>query len=151
MDDYGQDIDGVDGRGFVAWLIYTGASGMVGWTPWSFTHAFFTAIDDYSRPQPVADFDGFGDLFAAELMIGLMPLIITISVAGACSMLVVLAARAGHRLHPLVLLALGAIAGGLTAAVAGSGGIDELIFGIVSGLASGGAIALIRKATIRGG
>lgn len=154
MSDYDddEDLDGVDGRSFVAWLIYTGASAVVAYMPWTFADAFYDAFEN--PPLPPGPIDGMEDFFqfmGAEMMKPMIPVGVSVLVCGIAAAIIVYAARAGHRLHALLVMLLGGVIGALTAAVMGSGEIEDLAFGAISGIAAAGAVAVIRRLVIRGG
>lgn len=147
-----EDLDGVDGRSFVAWLIYTGTGATIAYMPWTFADAFYDALE--APPVPPGPVDGFEDVFqimSAEMLKPMIPVGISALVCGIAAAMIVFAARSGHRLHVLMVLLIGMVLGALTAAIMGSGEMEDLAFGAISGVAAAGAVAMIRKLVIRGG
>ncbi|MEO1492739.1 MAG: hypothetical protein AAFV19_11355 [Pseudomonadota bacterium] len=146
-----QDLDGVDGRSFVAWLIYTGAGSAIAYMPWTFADAFYDALEQPPLPPIGNEVDDLVQFVAIEFMKPMIPVGISALVCGIAAAILVFAAKSGHRLHALMVLLLGAVLGALTALVMGSGEFEDLIFGAASGLAAAGGVALIRRLVIRGG
>lgn len=143
------DLDRIDGGSFIAWLIYAGAGTMIGSVPMSFYYGFIEAFSE--PPQPVYGADDFLSLMSSEMMQALTPLIYATAFAGAVGALVVFAARSGIRLHTLILLALGALAGPAAAWLLFPSDVLGLVIGAVTGLVAGGGMALARRMLIRGG
>ena len=133
------DLDRIDGKSFVGWLIMAGA-GSIGAMPWS----TWRSIADLVGGPPRLDPD-------EVLWHSFEPFVYCIAAACIAALIFVMLTRAGTRLTPVLVLGVGAVMGVLTAMLFAGGDPLVLIFGLGSGLLGGGAVAIIRHLVIRRG
>ena len=143
------DLDKIDGRTFVAWLIYTGAGAMIASMPASIYYGFIDAFD--SPPEPVYDTEDFLRIMSSEMMLSMMPMLLAVGFAGAIAALMVLMARGNTRLHGVIVVLLAGIGGLLAGMIALPDSMIALVTGGVTGLLSGAAMTFARRLLIRGG
>ncbi len=144
-----EDLDKIDGRSFIAWLIYTGAGGLIASTPMSFYHGLITAFD---RPvEPVYNTDDFLRVMTSEMAVSMLPMFMGAVFAGILAATIVLCARAGIRLGLLVLVLLGGGLGLIGVVLLLEPDTIALALGGVTGGVAGAAMAIARRLLIRGG
>lgn len=142
------DLDKVDGRTIVAWLIYSGAGWFVGGTPWMLVDAVIEAL--YAPPTVFVPGD-MQDMMRDALLDGLMPMLVTLVPCALVAGAVVLAERAGRRLPIWAMVLLGLLFGVVGAAFAAPPDILlQLVFAGCIAIGAG-AMAVARRLLIRGG